>query len=124
MLTTIMNSHSHPNFNKNNNDFEFLIQENLVPITFGELIAKDKIQKNNSENISVFQNDVCHPLRYVKILMDTSIIHNSFVHMKKFNTRQTSANKWSMMAGSFSTLYVAKDKSKLYGSYFCYISHN
>ena len=31
-----------------------------------------------------------------------SIIHESFVHTNKFNTRNTSTNKWSMMAGYFS----------------------
>ena len=56
--------------------------------------------------MSVLQNDVRSKSRYVKILMDSgasaSIIHDSFVRTNKFNTRKTSANKWSTMAGSFS----------------------
>ena len=36
-----------------------------MPITFGELIPKDKRYKNDSENISVLQNDVCSTSRYV-----------------------------------------------------------
>ena len=53
----------------------------------------------------------------MKILMDSSasapIIHDSFVRTKKFNTRKNSANKWSMMAGSFLTSYKAEVKIEL-----------
>ena len=63
------------------------------------------------------QNDVCSTSRYVKILMDSgasiSIIHDSFICTNKFNTRKTSANKWSTMAGSFSTLCKVEVKLKL-----------
>ena len=55
--------------------------------------------------MSISQNDVCNTSSYVKILMDSgvivSIIQDSFVRTDKFNTRNTSANKWSTMAGSF-----------------------
>ena len=67
--------------------------------------------------MSVLQNDVCSTSRYVKILMGTgasaSIIHESFVHANKFNTRNNSANKWSTIDGSFSTLCEAEVKIKL-----------
>ena len=63
------------------------------------------------------QNDVRSTSRYVKILMDTdasaSIIHDSFVRPNKFNTRKTSTNKWSTMAGSFSISCKAEVKIKL-----------
>ena len=39
-----------------------------------------------------------------------SIIHDSFVRTDKFNTIKTFANKWSMTAGSFSTLYKSEIK--------------
>ena len=43
--------------------------------------------------------------RYSKILMDSgtsvSIIHESHVCINNFNTRETSANEWSMIAESF-----------------------
>ena len=61
--------------------------EGLVPITLGELISEDKIRNNDSENISVSQNDVLSTSRYVKILIDSSasasIIHDSFVRTNK-----------------------------------------
>ena len=67
--------------------------------------------------MSVLRNDVRSKSRYVKILMDSgasaSIIHDSFVRTNKFNTRKTSANKWSTMAGSFSTSYEVEVKLKL-----------
>ena len=92
------------------------MQEDLVPITFGELIPKDKIRKNDL-NMSILQNDMHSTSRYTKILMDSgasaSIIHDSFVRTNKFNTRKTSANKWSTMAGSFSTSYEVEVKLKL-----------
>ena len=57
----------------------------LVPITSGELTPKDKIHKNNSENVIVLQNDVRSTSRYVEILIDSlasvSIIHDSFISM-------------------------------------------
>ena len=67
--------------------------------------------------MSVLQNDVCSTSRYVKILMDSgasaSIIHDSFLRANIFNTRKTSANKWSTMARSFSTLCKVEVKIKL-----------
>ena len=67
--------------------------------------------------MSVLRNDVRSKSRYVKILMDSgasaSIIHDSFVRTNKFNTRKTSANKWSTMAGSFLTSYEVEVKLKL-----------
>ena len=42
-----------PNSNKNHRNFTSSTQENLVPITFGELIPEDKIRKNDSKNMSV-----------------------------------------------------------------------
>ena len=67
----------------------------------------DKICKDGSKNMSILQNNIQSISRYVKILMDSgasvSIIHDSFVCTNKFNIRKTSANKWSTMAGSFST---------------------
>ena len=65
--------------------------EGLVPITFGKLIPRDKIRKNDSKNMNVLQNNVRSTPRYVKILMDSGasalIIHDSFVRTNKFNTR-------------------------------------
>ena len=75
------------------------------------------IEELGFKNMSVLQNDVRSTSRYVKILMDSnasaSIINNSFVRANKFNTRKTSANKWSTMAGSFSTQCKAGVKMKL-----------
>ena len=92
-------------------------QEDLVPITFDELIPEDKMHKKDPKNISVLQNDACSTSRYVKIFMDSGasvlIIHDSFVRKNKFNIRKTSANKWSMMAESFLTLYKAEVQIKL-----------
>ena len=42
-----------------------------------------------------------------------SIIHDPFVLTNKFNTRKTSATKWSTVAGSFSTSCKAEVKIKL-----------
>ena len=42
-----------------------------------------------------------------------SIIHDSFTHKNKFNTRKTSVIKWPTMAGSFLTLCEAEVKIKL-----------
>ena len=42
-----------------------------------------------------------------------SIIHDPFVRTNKFNTRITSANMWSKMAGSLSALCEAEVKMKL-----------
>ena len=44
------------------------MQEDVVPITFGDLIPKDKVRKNDSTNMSDLQNDVRNNLRYVKNL--------------------------------------------------------
>ena len=67
--------------------------------------------------MSILQNDVRSNSRYVKILIDSgtsaSIIHNSFVRSNKFYMIKTSANKWSTMAGYFSTLCKAEVKIKL-----------
>ena len=75
------------------------------------------IEELGFKNMSVLQNDVRSTSRYVKILMDSnasaSIINNSFVRANKFNTRKTSANKWSTMAGSFLMSCEAEAKVKL-----------
>ena len=42
-----------------------------------------------------------------------SIMYNSFERTNKFNTRNTSANKWSKMAGSFLTSCEAEVRIKL-----------
>ena len=42
-----------------------------------------------------------------------SIIRNSFVRTNKFNNRKTSTHKFSMMAGSFLTLWEVEAKIKL-----------
>ena len=67
--------------------------------------------------MSVVQNDVHSTQNYVKILMVSGacplIIHDSFVHTNKFDTRKTSTKMWSMMAGSILTSYEAKVKIKL-----------
>ena len=76
-------------------------QEHLVPFNFGELIAKDKICKNDSRNMSISKHD---------------------------NKRKNSANKWSTMARSFSTSCKAEVKLysriKFNGSNFGTISCN
>ena len=55
--------------------------------------------------MSVSQNEVRSTSKYVKILMDSganvSIIHDSFVRKNKYDTKKTSANKWTTMAGFF-----------------------
>ena len=67
--------------------------------------------------MSVAQTDALFVPIYIKILMDSgtsaSIIHKEFVRINKFNTKKTSANKWSMMAGSFATSCEAKVGIKL-----------
>ena len=74
---------SHLNSNKNNNNFESPTQEDLVCIIFNEFISEHKICEQDSENISILQDDAQITSRYVKIIMDcdasASIIHNSFV---------------------------------------------
>ena len=85
----------------------------MVPITFGELIPTviDDTHQN-IKKMSITSNDVLSTPRYVKILMDSntsaSIIHEDLAHINKFNTRETSTNKWSTMYESFSTLCEAK----------------
>ena len=118
------------NSNKNNKNDISSMKEDLVPTTFSELIPKDKIHIDDSKNMSVLQNDVHSIARYVKILLDNgasgSIIHDSFVCTRKLNMRNTSVDKWSMIAESFATLSEAKVKIKLpeHGSHFCTISCN
>ena len=67
--------------------------------------------------MSILQNDVRSNSRYAQILMDSGasalIIHNSFVRTNKYNTKITSENKRSTMAGSFSTSCKAEVKIKL-----------
>ena len=46
----------------------FSTQKDSVPITFSELIPKDKMYENDS----VSRNDVRRASRYVQILMDSS----------------------------------------------------
>ena len=74
------------NSNKNKKIFVSSTQVNFVLITFGELNPKDEICEHNSENMSVLQNDVHSPQRYVKISMDTggsvSFVHDSFVRQE------------------------------------------
>ena len=68
--------------------------------------------------MSLLQNFV-RTKRYVKIMMDngtsTSIMHNLFAHSNEFHTRKAPADKWSKMAGSFSTSCKNKVKIKLQG---------
>ena len=45
--------------------------------------------------------------------VSASIIHDLFVCANKFNTRKTSANKWSTMAASFSTSCKVEVKLKI-----------
>ena len=84
---------------------------------FAELIPEDKKRKKDSKNISVLQNNLRNTSRCVKIPLESGasayITHHSFVHTNKFNIRQTSANKWSMMDGSFPTLCEAEVEIKL-----------
>ena len=105
------------NLHKNNKNFESSMQEDLVPITFGDLIPEDEIRKNDLKNMSILQNDVWYNSRYVKILMDSgtiaSIIHDSFVRTNEFNTRKNSTNKCSTMARSFLTSCEPEVKIKL-----------
>ena len=119
MPITIMNLFSPCKLIKhkqNNKYFESSIHVDLVSINFNELIPKDKIRKKDSKNMSVLQNDVRSTSSYVKILIDSGanllIIPNSVVYTNKFNTRKTSVNKWSTMAGSFSTSCEAEVKMK------------
>ena len=67
--------------------------------------------------MSVLHNFARSNSRYVKIFMDSgasaSIIQDSFVCTNKFNTRKTSVNKWSTIAGPFSTPSEVEVKIKL-----------
>ena len=96
---------SHTNKKRSKNKIKKAInQTDLVPITISVLISKER----NSDKVSPKQNGVRLKNTYVKILMDSgasaSIIHESYVSKNNFITRKTSANKWSTIAGSFSTL--------------------
>ena len=86
---------------------ETINQTDLVPITFGVLISKER----NSKKVSPKQNSVHQRNTYINILMSSgahaSIIRSSY---SNFVTRKTSANKWSTMAGYFSTLHEAESK--------------
>ena len=88
-------------------------QTDLVPITFGVLISKER----NSKKVSPKQNCVRSRNMYVKILIccvaSASIIHKSYVCKNNFITRKTSANKWSRMAGSFSTSHKSEITFKM-----------
>ena len=44
--------------------------EDLVPIIVSDLIPKEKIYENDSENMSISQNDVRSTSSYAKIVMD------------------------------------------------------
>ena len=44
-----------PNSNKNSKYFQSSVQEDLVPIIFGDLIPKKKICKNNSQNMNIYK---------------------------------------------------------------------
>ena len=89
----------------------------MVPIIFCAYIPEDKIRENDSKNMSLLQNDIKSTARYVNILIDSgasaSIVHNPFVHTNKFNTRKTSADKWSTMAELFLTSCETELKIKL-----------
>ena len=92
---------SHTNKKLSKNKLKKTInQTDLVPITFGVLISKER----NSKKVSPKQNGVGRRKTYVKILMDigssASIIHESYVSKHNFIPRKTSANKWSTMAAS------------------------
>ena len=67
--------------------------------------------------MSILQNYVHSTSRDVNILMDSgttaSIIHDSFMHTNKFNTRKTCTNKWPMMAVSLSMSCEVEVKNKL-----------
>ena len=86
-----------------NNKKDINNQTDLVPITFGVLISKERNSEKRSTN--------------VKILMDSgasaSIIHKSYVSKNNFITRKSSANQWSSMAGSFSTSHKAEITLKM-----------
>ena len=103
---------SYSNCNKFHKNFESSRQEDLLHITFGELVPEGKIRENNSENMIVLQNDVRRASRCVKILMDSgasaSIIHDSFLRTNKLNVTKTSVNKWFTMTGSFLMWYEHK----------------
>ena len=71
---------NYPNSNKKCKNFESSTQEDLVAITFDELISEDKIRKNDSKNMIVLQNDVRSISMYVKILMD-SVASASIIHL-------------------------------------------
>ena len=88
-------------------------QTDLVPITFGVLITKER----NSETVSTKQNSGRWRNTYVKILMDSgasaSIIHEFYVNKNNFITGKTSANEWSTLAGSFSMSHKAEITLKM-----------
>ena len=90
-------------------------KKDLVPNTFWELIPTKS--SSNRQNMTVTSNDEFFAPKYVKILMDSStnmsIKHENLVCINKFNTKKTSTNKWSMMAGSFLTLCEAEVGIKL-----------
>ena len=52
-------------------------------------------------------------MQYLKVLKIRIDSGAPSLRTNKFNTRKTSANKWSTMAGSFPMLYIAGDKIKL-----------
>ena len=107
-----MTSHTSKKISKNKMK-KTINQTNLVPITFGVSISKEK----NSKKVSPKQNGVRQKNTYAKILMNSGaralIIHKSYVNENNFITRKISANKWSTVAGSFATSREAKIKFKM-----------
>ena len=106
-----MTSHNNKKLSKNkikkkNN------QTDLVPITFGVLISKER----NSKKVSPKQNGARWRNTCVKILMDSSasasIIHKSYVSKTNYITRKTS-NKWSTISGTFSASHEAEITLKI-----------
>ena len=77
--------------------FESLTQDNLVPITFGKLIPKEKLQEKNTENMNILQNDVHCTSWCVEILINSGscalIIYDSFICINKYKTKESPANK-------------------------------
>ena len=67
--------------------------------------------------MSTKQNGVRQRNMHVKIKMDSSaspsIIHESYVSKNNFVTRKISVNRWSTMAGSFSTSHEAEITFKI-----------
>ena len=88
-------------------------QTNLVPITFGVSISKEK----NSKKVTTKQNGARQRNTHVKVLMDSgasvSIIHESYVNKNNFITMETFANKQSRIAESFSTSRKAEITLKM-----------